>query len=68
MEAIRRALAEGWFREQDTAIVLYDLDALVDRVGALTSAFPAATLHAFAVKACPLPPVLAMLAQLGLGA
>lgn len=68
MEAIRRALAEGWFREQDTAVVLYDLDALIDRVGALRGAFPAETLHAFAVKACPLPPVLALLAEQGFGA
>ncbi|EKO37651.1 MAG: diaminopimelate decarboxylase [Solidesulfovibrio magneticus str. Maddingley MBC34] len=68
MEAIKRVLAEGWFREQDTAVVLYDLDALEARVEALRGAFPAETLHAFAVKACPLPPVLAMLAQLGLGA
>ena len=68
MEAIRRALAEGWFREQDTAVVLYDLDALLDRGEALRGAFPAETLHAFAVKACPLPVVLALLAEQGFGA
>jgi diaminopimelate decarboxylase len=68
VEAIRQALAGGWFRERDTAIVLYDFDRLEQRAEEVVRAFPAGTLHTFAVKACPLPPVLAFLAGLGFGA
>ena len=68
MELVRLALAEGLFRDQDTAVMLYDLDRLAANFAALAAAFPSRTRHAFAVKACPLPPILQFLAGLGAGA
>lgn len=68
MELVRKALAEGLFRDKDTAVILYDLDRLVANFAALATAFPSRTRHAFAVKACPLPPILQFLAGLGAGA
>ncbi|KHK04206.1 diaminopimelate decarboxylase [Desulfovibrio sp. TomC] len=68
MDHVRQALEAGFFRETDTAILLYDLDRLEANVARLVRAFPERSLHAFAVKACPLPPILSFLAGLGLGA
>lgn len=68
MELVRQALEAGVFREMDTAVVLYDLDRLEANYVHLVEAFGAGVNHAFAVKACPLPPVLACLAGLGAGA
>jgi len=65
MELVRKALAAGLFRDTDTAAILYDLDRLAANFAALTAAFPEQARHAFAVKACPLPPILACLAGLG---
>lgn len=68
MDLVRRAVASGLIREADTAVVLYDLDRLEERLALVTTAFGAGGLHAAAVKANPLPPVLAFLAGLGAGA
>ncbi|WP_300157383.1 diaminopimelate decarboxylase [Solidesulfovibrio sp.] len=68
MELLRRALDAGMVREADTAFVLYDLDRLESRLAAVVAAFGAESLAAVAVKANPLPPVLAFLAGLGAGA
>lgn len=68
MEQMGRALAAGAVREADTAVVLYDLDRLEERFAALREAFPPRTRHAVAVKAAPLPPLLAFLQGLGAGA
>ena len=68
MDLVRQALGAGFFRATDTAVIVYDLDRLEANVTRLAEAFPERTGHAFAVKACPLPPILAFLAGLGLGA
>lgn len=68
MELVRRALESGMVREKDTAFVLYDLDLLERRLADLVAAFGPHALAAAAVKANPLPPVLAFLAGLGAGA
>lgn len=68
MELVARALAEGVLRASDTAAILYDCDRLERGLAAVQAAFPAETLHAAAVKACPLPPLLAFVAGLGAGA
>lgn len=68
MELVREALGSGFFREVDSAVFIHDLDALETGFQALRSAFPSPTLMAVAVKANPLPPLLARLAGLGAGA
>jgi len=68
MELVEKALAAGMIREADTAVVFHDLDMLERRLGEVTAAFGPAALAAAAVKANPLPPVLAFLAGLGAGA
>lgn len=65
MERYREALAAGLIREADTAVVLYDFDRLERRYAAVDAAFGPRAHHAAAVKANPLPPVLAFLAGLG---
>ena len=68
MELVRAALAAGFIRDEDAAIFIHDLDALAEGLTAVRAAFPAHTLTAVAVKANPLPPLLALLADLGAGA
>lgn len=68
VELVQKALALGFIREADSAVVLYDLDLLEHRLAAVRQAFPPGTLHAVAVKANPLPPVLSFLHGLGAGA
>ncbi|MHC1711587.1 MAG: hypothetical protein AB9872_05470 [Solidesulfovibrio sp.] len=68
VELVQKALALGFIREADSAVVLYDLDLLERRLAAVRQAFPPGTLHAVAVKANPLPPVLSFLHGLGAGA
>jgi len=68
MELVREALASGFFRKTDTAIIIHDLDALEAGFTALGAAFPPTTLTAVAVKANPLPPLIALLAKRGAGA
>ena len=66
--ALRRAIAErGMIREEDTAVIFYDLSWLQGRIGELVSLFPAETLHAIAVKANPLVKVLKEIQKSGLG-
>ena len=68
MELVREALASGFFRKTDTAIIIHDLDALEAGFTALGAVFPPTALAAVAVKANPLPPVLGLLAEGGAGA
>jgi diaminopimelate decarboxylase len=68
MEMVRKALAAEMIRESDTAVVVYDLDRLEAGLAELVAAFGPQTLAAVAVKANPLPPVLAFLSGLGAGA
>jgi diaminopimelate decarboxylase len=65
--ALASALAAGLLGEEDTAAVFYDLDALDSRFEEVKSLFPAGTLHAAAVKACPLPALLERMAARGAG-
>lgn len=60
--ALRAALEGGMAGPDDTALVLYDLDRVRDRALEAVAAFPGTALHAVAVKANPLPPVLSLLA------
>lgn len=68
MELVREALASGFFRDEDTAILIHDLDALEAGLTELRAAFAPQTLTAVAVKANPLPPLLEFLAARGAGA
>jgi diaminopimelate decarboxylase len=68
MESVREALSTGYFREEDTAVIIHDLDALEAGLAALRGAFPPHTLAAVAVKANPLPPLIGFLAEHGAGA
>ncbi|MFF3861622.1 diaminopimelate decarboxylase [Streptomyces sp. NPDC002209] len=74
--AVRAAVEQGLVGGADTAeplVCLLDVTGIRSSAAALTSAFAAAlapgtpVLHAFAVKACPLVPVLRLLADCGLG-
>jgi diaminopimelate decarboxylase len=53
-QTLKRALSSGWIRPQDTAVIMYDLDLLHERLRHLTSVFPSSTLHGLAIKANPL--------------
>lgn len=53
-KSLKSALSQGLIREQDTAVIFYDLDFLDDRLRHLSSCFPSSTLHGLAVKANPL--------------
>ncbi|WP_243439110.1 diaminopimelate decarboxylase [Fundidesulfovibrio soli] len=64
---LRAALEQGALDREDTAVLLYDLDALDARLQELDLAFPASTLHAVAVKAAPFPWLLDRLADAGAG-
>ncbi|MFI8279489.1 diaminopimelate decarboxylase [Streptomyces sp. NPDC085929] len=74
--AVRAAVEQGLVGGADAAqplVCLLDVTGIRSSATALTSAFAAAlapgtpVLHAFAVKACPLVPVLRLLADCGLG-
>lgn len=74
--AVRAAVEQGLVGGAEGApplVCLLDVAGIRASAAALTAAFAAAVapgtpvLHAFAVKACPLVPVLRLLAELGLG-
>jgi diaminopimelate decarboxylase len=64
---LRAALKQGLLSEEDTAVILYDLDGLAKQVKRIARTFPPATLHAVAVKANPLFAILTRLHSLGTG-
>ncbi|MEV7833178.1 diaminopimelate decarboxylase [Streptomyces subrutilus] len=70
--AVRAAVAGGLL-EREPLVCLLDVDGIRASAAELTAAFAAAlppgtpVLHAFAVKAAPLVPVLRLLARAGLG-
>jgi len=64
---LMRALAEGLLGEEDTAALIYDLKGLDSRFGQVVDAFPPGALHTVAVKAAPLPGLLARLVGRGAG-
>jgi diaminopimelate decarboxylase len=65
--ALAAALADGLAGAKDTALIVYDMDRIRARALEAVAAFPAGALHAVAVKANPLPPVLRMLRALAPG-
>lgn len=65
--ALSRALAHGVLGSEDTACCVYDLKALDARFAELRTLFPPSALHAVAVKAAPLPALLARLVGQGAG-
>lgn len=69
--AVRAAVEQGLLSPTEPVVALLDVPGIRASAAALTSAFAAVTaapvLHAFAVKACPLVPVLRLLYEAGLG-
>lgn len=66
--AFRRALQEiGLVKEDDTALIFYDLSYLDERINDLIALFPKTTLHAVAIKANPLAKILRRIETLGVG-
>ena len=66
-DALAKALADGQFDNEDSAVIFHDLSFLENRVEHLKSLFPTSTLHAIAAKANPLPAIMEALLPLGLG-
>ncbi|MEU9981962.1 diaminopimelate decarboxylase [Streptomyces sp. NPDC050856] len=70
--AVRAAVEHGLLTEDRPVAALLDIDGVRASAAALRAAFAELTdapvLHAFAVKACPLVPVLRLLYEEGLGA
>jgi len=56
--ALRSALSNGWIRQEDTAVIFYDIAFLESRIRYLISCFPPNTLHGFAIKANPLARIM----------
>ncbi len=65
MEALQQALAR--LSEQDTAVIIHDLNVMHERFGRIRASFPEAELHAVAIKANPLVAVLRSLVEAGAG-
>lgn len=61
---LAQSLDNGFAATEDTSVVYYDLDRIRARALEAVDAFPSGALHAVAVKANPLPPVLKVLAEL----
>ncbi|MEI6682642.1 MAG: diaminopimelate decarboxylase [Bacteroidota bacterium] len=53
-DTLGAALLCGMVREEDTAVILYDLRLLEERISMLSSCFPPNALHGLAIKANPL--------------
>ncbi len=66
-KVLQKALRDRWIREEDTAVILYDLDFLKLRIELLKQIFPPQTLHALAIKANPLVSILEFSRALGAG-
>ncbi|MEV5972678.1 diaminopimelate decarboxylase [Streptomyces sp. NPDC051921] len=69
--AVRAAVEQGLLSPAEPVAALLDTEGIRASAAALTSAFAEVTdapvLHAFAVKACPLVPVLRLLHEAGIG-
>jgi diaminopimelate decarboxylase len=63
--ALERALAAGLLSASEPAAMFFDLDAVRSRCAQLRVALPEAV-HALAIKACPLPPLLRLALDAGL--
>jgi diaminopimelate decarboxylase len=65
---LQKAIGQGLLEAAPHAALFYDLDTLGCQISALQSAFPPATLHAVAIKACPFTELLRRVGELGCGA
>lgn len=65
---VRIARTRGIIGRDDTAVVFHDLTRLRARAREAVRVFPTVTLHAVAVKANPLLPLLSLLHDFGMGA
>jgi diaminopimelate decarboxylase len=64
---LAKAAAQGIINEHDSAAVFYDLTFLLDRFAEVRRNFPPGSLHAAAVKACPIINIIKLLNQNGYG-
>ncbi|MFZ4521555.1 MAG: hypothetical protein ACOYNC_07610 [Bacteroidales bacterium] len=60
---LRAALLNGLVREEDTALIFYDLDYLETRILQLITSFPDTALHALAIKANPLRKIMELVRE-----
>ena len=65
-KALRSAILQKNIRDEDTAVIFYDLSYLETRIRYMTSCFPPTTLHGLAVKANPLLGVMEYVKGFGL--
>lgn len=65
--AFKKALDAGLVRQDDSALIFYDLSFLNERLRYLKSCFPNGTLHGLAVKACPLASIMKLTKEMGCG-
>lgn len=52
----------------DTAIMFYNISSVEERINCIRKIYPQSTLHAIAVKACPLTKILSKIKDIGVGA
>lgn len=64
---LRNAVNRGILSDENPIVVFYDLAAFDAECRALVSAFPASSLHGFAIKACPLVKMIHVAHAAGLG-
>lgn len=66
-KVFRSAVAGGFIRQEDTAVIFQDMTFLEERIVSLKSFFPLTTLHAIAIKANPLIRILQRISPLRTG-
>ena len=66
-KSFQSALSKGLIREEDTAVIFYDMTFLEERVIRLKSIFPPSAVHGIAMKANPLIRILEILQKLDVG-
>jgi diaminopimelate decarboxylase len=67
-QLLKKILDNQSIREEDHSFIVYDLDAVEKTYLNLVKSYPTNTLHAIAIKACPLPFFLKLQNEFGLGA
>lgn len=64
---LKTAIKFDFLADNSPCAIFYDISQLIANVNALRKAFPSDTLHAFAVKAAPMPALLRHLHAVGMG-
>ena len=65
---VKQLLRQGYLTDDfHTSVIVHNFDLLQKRIAYLTDTFPDQTLHALAVKANPLPPILQLAVDHGMG-